>query len=66
MMNTYSTNYFITLEKHEKEIEELNEELKANKKLLKYYKDENKRLEKENEDMKGKIEHFLNYLGRAL
>lgn len=66
MMNTSSTNYFITLEKHEKEIEELNDELKANKKLLRYYKDENKRLEKENEDMKGKIEHFLNYLGTAL
>lgn len=55
--------YFVSIDYHLQELHKLEENLEAQKKLVKYYKEEIKRVEKENGEIKEQLKKFLNQLG---
>lgn len=55
--------YFVSLNYYLQEVHKVEEQVADLKKLLKYYKEENKNLEKENKEIKERLKTFFNQLG---
>ena len=57
-------SYWISDAYHLSELKKKDDEIENYKNLVSYYKDNLKKVEKENKEMKEKLKHFLERLGR--